>query len=144
MKCDSEHSDDMFRRIDGVCNNVALHTQRHWGAAGTPFNRLAGYAYADGLSHPRSAPGLPTAREVSEAMHAAEVSGTASPGPLTTKGLTLMIMQFGQFLDHDITFTPQAGLASHICANPLPLLQLPGEPPVCSWNIPRMKVLSRS
>ena len=109
VKCDSQHSDDMFRRIDGVCNNVAHHENRHWGATGTPFNRLAPVAYADGLSHPRSAPGLPSAREVSEAMHAAAVSGTASPGPLTTKGLTLMVMQFGQFLDHDITLTPEAG-----------------------------------
>ena len=100
----------MFRRIDGVCNNVAHHENRHWGATGTPFNRLAAVAYADGLSHPRSAPDLPSAREVSEAMHAAEVRGAASPGPLTTKGLTLMVMQFGQFLDHDITLTPEAGL----------------------------------
>ena len=96
--------------MDGVCNNVAHHENRHWGASGTPFKRLAGNAYADGLYQPRSAPGLPSPRKVSEAMHAAEVSGTLSPGPLTVKGLTLMTMQFGQFLDHDITFTPQAGL----------------------------------
>ena len=98
----------MFRKMNGVCNNVAHHENRHWGASGTPFKRLAGNAYADGLSSPRSAPGLPSPRQVSEAMHA--VSGEASPGPLTAKGLTLMTMQFGQFLDHDITFTPQAGL----------------------------------
>ena len=85
--------------------------QRHWGASGTPFRRLAGVAYADGLSNPRSAPGLPSAREVSEAFDRAQVSGTESPGPVTNKGLTHMTMQFGQFLDHDITFTPQAGLA---------------------------------
>ena len=104
----------MFRRMDGVCNNVAHHENRHWGASGTPFKRLAGVAYADGLSSPRSAPGLPSPRQVSEAMHAAEISGTTTldvnSGPLTVKGLTLMTMQFGQFLDHDITFTPQAGL----------------------------------
>ena len=32
----------------------------------------------------------------------------------------------------------------HNCFNPLPLLQLPGEPPVGSYNIPSTKVLSRS
>ena len=32
----------------------------------------------------------------------------------------------------------------HACFNQLQLLQLFGEPPVCSQNIPRMKVLSRS
>ena len=114
VKCDFKHSDDMFRRLDGVCNNVAHHENRHWGASGTPFKRLAGVAYADGISSPRSAPGLPSPRQVSEAMHAAEISGTTTldvnSGPLTVKGLTHMTMQFGQFLDHDITFTPQAGL----------------------------------
>ena len=109
VKCDSKHSDDMFRRMDGVCNNVAHLENRHWGASVTPFKRLVGFAYEDGLSNPRSAPGVPSAREVSEAFHRAQVSMPESPGPVTNKGLTHMTMQFGQFLDHDITFTPQAG-----------------------------------
>ena len=97
----------MFRRIDGVCNNLA---NKHWGASGTPFIRLAPVAYADGLFQPRAGSGfLPSPREVSEALHAAELSGSPSPGPLTVKGVTHLVMQWGQFLDHDITITPEAG-----------------------------------
>ena len=80
------------------------------------MRRLASPAYSDGISAPRHVPdpsGLLelSARAVSNDLH----SATTNPffgeltGPDSTKGFTHMAMQFGQFLDHDITITPQAG-----------------------------------
>ena len=34
--CDSSEPGDIFRRVDGVCNNL---NNRHWGAAGIPMRR---------------------------------------------------------------------------------------------------------
>lgn len=88
-----------FRTFSGHCNNqrkVGL------GKSLTTFNRLLPPAYENGVSRPRltSVTGspLPSPRLVSTMVHA-DISN------LHTR-YSLMVMQFAQFLDHDLTFTP--------------------------------------
>ena len=68
------------------------------------MRRMAPYAYENGYDAPRHVSVNP--RMVSDMMH--KTTGSSQPG---TKGFTHMLMQFGQFLDHDITLTPQAGVS---------------------------------
>ena len=64
------------------------------------FSRLLEASYADGLSEPRvSVDGspLPSAREVSLSL--------APDKNQPNRRYTLMVMQLGQFIDHDLTHT---------------------------------------
>ena len=94
-----------FRAIDGCCNNI---NQRDNGRAPKPFARSLEPAYADGVDGgvPRGGfkpSSLPNPRSVSRAVH--------RPGQgVRSANVSLMVMQFGQFLDHDVTLTPELGL----------------------------------
>ncbi|KAG5893057.1 hypothetical protein JTB14_014837 [Gonioctena quinquepunctata] len=84
-----------YRRVDGLCNNLEHPT---WGATNTPFTRLLGPLYADGMSAPRigiSGRPLPLSRVVSKTMH-------PDDGYHDHAG-TVMIIAWGQFMDHDFT-----------------------------------------
>ncbi|CAH1406028.1 unnamed protein product [Nezara viridula] len=86
-----------YRRLDGLCTNLKHPT---WGATNTPFTRLIGPLFADGITAPRiSITGhqLPRARVVSRTMHPDE-------GYHEHAG-TVMLVAWGQFLDHDFTLT---------------------------------------
>nr|XP_024214055.1 peroxidase-like [Halyomorpha halys] len=86
-----------YRRLDGLCTNLKHPT---WGATNTPFTRLIGPLFSDGITAPRiSITGhqLPRARVVSRTMHPDE-------GYHEHAG-TVMIVAWGQFLDHDFTLT---------------------------------------
>lgn len=86
-----------YRRVDGLCNNLEHPT---WGAANTPFQRLIGPLYADSIGSPRiSVTGhdLPLSRVVSRTIHPDE-------GYHDHAG-TVMIVAWGQFMDHDLTLT---------------------------------------
>ena len=118
------------RRLDGTCNNLRNATTTNWGtctnctnwgASAIKMRRMAGTAYSDQLQHkPREVESeknswgkyiLPKAnvspRVVSTAMHKSPLEQK-----LSEKGFTHMSMQFGQFLDHDITLTPEGGYPS--------------------------------
>ncbi|XP_076461478.1 salivary peroxidase/catechol oxidase-like [Babylonia areolata] len=88
-----------FRTLDGTCNNVRSN---QWGASFTPLRRLLPPGYDDGVSHPRtlSRDGrpLPSARLVSTRVHQPTPDGDL-------KDFTHLVMQWGQFVDHDITST---------------------------------------
>lgn len=86
-----------YRTLDGSCNNLA---HRHWGAANTRYGRLLPPNYSDGVhSPPKSVTGeeLPSARLVSTKVF----SKDNEPDPQHT----IVMMQFGQFVAHDMAFT---------------------------------------
>ncbi|CAG0898209.1 unnamed protein product, partial [Cyprideis torosa] len=87
-----------YRTIDGLCNNGAVWT---WGATMTAMRRLLPSAYHDHREEPRGGDptsSLPSAREISLLLHPdLNVPHTE---------ITLMFMQFGQFMDHDISLMP--------------------------------------
>ena len=87
-----------FRTIDGLGNNLL---NPMWGAAHTPFRRMAPVAYADGVGAP-ARPGGPSARAISNAL-----SSQLSPA-MNGAGATDYLWQWGQFLDHDLDETPVA------------------------------------
>jgi len=95
-KCDPN---ERYRTISGSCNNLENPL---WGVAGSPLNRLLDPDYSDGIGEPRGgfkAANLPNPRWLSQRNH------PDSDNPDTR--FTHMVMQFGQFLDHDITMSPR-------------------------------------
>ena len=81
------------RSIDGSGNNLETLEA---GAANTELTRLADSDYADGISEP-AGEDRPSAREISNALSAADPDGTTSE-----RDLSSFVFIWGQFLDHDI------------------------------------------
>ncbi|XP_042238092.1 uncharacterized protein LOC121876775 isoform X2 [Homarus americanus] len=88
-----------FRTATGWCNNLNFPS---FGKSFRANTRLLRPAYDDGLSKPRSMSvnkqTLPSPRLISTNMH----NDVSAPHVR----YTLMVMQWGQFIDHDIIFTP--------------------------------------
>jgi len=88
----------LFRTADGSCNNPF---NPRWGAAFMPFLRFLPPDYGDGIEsfrRSRSNGPLPNPRLVSTTVHKNEGHDAAQ--------FTMMVMQWGQFVDHDLTNTP--------------------------------------
>jgi peroxidase len=105
-----------YRSADGSCNNLA---NPNFGRAGTPYQRILLPEYASGtidLPRRRSSDNfeLPSAREVSNMLTAKPptTAGGADPSDPTN---SVLVMQMGQFIDHDLTHTPNHGAAC--CTN---------------------------
>lgn len=88
-----------FRSLAGHCNNLR---NPGLGQSLTTFARLLPSVYEDGVSRPRttSITGAPLAnpRTISSLIHP-DISNLHSR-------YSLMVMQYAQFLDHDLTMTP--------------------------------------
>jgi len=95
---------EKYRTFDGSCNNP---TNSNFGRTGTPFQRILLPEYArNSLDLPRRSSvdnsELPSARSISNSL-------SAGSDPLDTDN-TVLVMQMGQFIDHDITHTPNHGI----------------------------------
>ncbi|KAK6621977.1 hypothetical protein RUM44_001784 [Polyplax serrata] len=88
-----------YRTPDGSCNNLS---HDRWGKSGTALQRIIPPKYEDGVNAPRNraenGQELPSARLVSTVF--------ATDANIPHENLTQMVMQWGQFLDHDLTHTP--------------------------------------
>lgn len=99
-----------FRTVTGVCNNLQNPL---FGAAHTPFSRLIPAQYEDGLSQPRGAmqnmenslltegpfsPPNPSPRLIS--------ISAVTDRPIDDERFSHILMQWGQFLDHDLDLAP--------------------------------------
>ncbi|XP_052871136.1 peroxidase-like [Anopheles cruzii] len=86
-----------YRTLDGTCNNLK---NPKWGAANTVYGRLLGADYGDGVKSPRKATGgseLPSARLLSMKLFGEK--------DVLEPAFTLLSMQFGQIVAHDMGFT---------------------------------------
>lgn len=84
-----------LRTIDGTGNH---RDNPNWGAAGNEFVRLVDAAYADGIDEPAGT-NLPSARAISNLIC------SQSQSIPNAAGLSDLIWQWGQFIDHDIDLT---------------------------------------
>ncbi|XP_047347771.1 peroxidase-like isoform X2 [Vespa velutina] len=100
--CDSKMK---YRSIDGSCNNI---DNPSWGSAMTAYTRILFPQYFDGIQEPRNVgqtkKPLPSARTISTSV--AAYNGQSDP----TK--TLAVMQWGQFISHDLAHTPVRKMVS--------------------------------
>lgn len=123
-----------YRTIDGFCNNL-IHP--YWGKANICHIRLLQPDYADGISAPRSSYDmhypLPNPRAISNIIHR----------NVPLEGLyNLMKMQWGQFINHDITNTALSSYDGLVdcCKNPSargcwPIYVPPGDPHYGRLNV---------
>ncbi|KAK5650372.1 hypothetical protein RI129_001401 [Pyrocoelia pectoralis] len=85
-----------FRKIDGSCNNI---NNPSWGAPLTPYSRLLPPLYHDGIWTPR------ISEDQGQPLSSPRLISTTlfSDEDIPNSEYTLMLMQYGQFLSHDIT-----------------------------------------
>ncbi|KAL4692474.1 hypothetical protein H8959_016284, partial [Pygathrix nigripes] len=107
-KCPNTCLANKYRLITGACNN---RDHPRWGASNTALARWLPPVYEDGFSQPRGwNPGflhngfpLPQVREVTR--HVIQVSNEVVTDDDRYSDL---LMAWGQYIDHDIAFTPQS------------------------------------
>uniref|UniRef100_A0AAV2IW37 Peroxidase n=1 Tax=Knipowitschia caucasica TaxID=637954 RepID=A0AAV2IW37_KNICA len=103
--CRTTPNVNKYRTATSVCNN--LQSPR-LGASNTPFTRWFPAEYDDGISQPKGWNNrnmnnflLPLVRQVSN-----NILATTDAGVINDRELTHMVTLFGQWNDHDLTFTP--------------------------------------
>ncbi|XP_067337021.1 thyroid peroxidase [Channa argus] len=103
--CQHSHL-NKYRTISGLCNN---RQNPLWGAANTPLVRWLPAEYEDGEREPKgwnrgqlhNGVQLPSPREISKKILR---SSSKSKDDIYSQ----LLVEWGQYIDHDITFTPQS------------------------------------
>uniref|UniRef100_A0A182KC14 Heme peroxidase 1 n=1 Tax=Anopheles christyi TaxID=43041 RepID=A0A182KC14_9DIPT len=99
----------LYRTFDGSCNNLVNPS---WGAANTPFVRIVNPKYADGRSSP------PVATDGSELPNPRLLSVEVfQEGVQNSPQFSLVNMQFGQIVAHDMALTRGVRDQLTCCAN---------------------------
>ncbi|KAM4720499.1 eosinophil peroxidase-like [Anableps anableps] len=104
--CHSTPNINKYRTATSVCNNLK---NPRLGAANTPFTRWLPSEYDDSISQPKGWNRnrkfnnflLPLVRQVSN-----NILSTTDAGVVNDTEYTHMVTLFGQWNDHDLTFTP--------------------------------------
>ncbi|XP_044031098.1 eosinophil peroxidase-like [Siniperca chuatsi] len=105
-KCLTTPNLNKYRTITSVCNNLK---NPRLGASNTPFTRWLPAEYDDGVSQPKGFNKnrtfnnflLPLVRQVSN-----NILSTTDAGVVNDSEYTHLVTLFGQWNDHDLTFTP--------------------------------------
>ncbi|XP_061590231.1 eosinophil peroxidase-like isoform X2 [Cololabis saira] len=105
-QCMTTPNINKYRTATSVCNNLK---NPRLGASNTPFARLLPAEYDDGISQPKGwDPNrrfnnflLPLVRQVSN-----NILNTTDEDVVNDREYTHMVTLFGQWNDHDLTFTP--------------------------------------
>uniref|UniRef100_A0A8P4GA25 Myeloid-specific peroxidase n=1 Tax=Dicentrarchus labrax TaxID=13489 RepID=A0A8P4GA25_DICLA len=104
-QCRTTPNLNKYRTITSICNNL---NNPRIGAANTPFTRWLPAQYDDGISQPKGFLNrtinnflLPLVRQVSN-----NILSTTDAGVVSDTEYTHMVTLFGQWNDHDLTFTP--------------------------------------
>ena len=116
---------DRFRTITGECNNIENPTQ---GASTTAFRRLVPAIYEDGISSPLGRFQAQSLPEEGESDQAAKIGPFVAPKPsgrlisksvvrnrTDSEAFSHILMQWGQFLDHDVDFGPELEVECESC-----------------------------
>uniref|UniRef100_A0A8C4MW63 Thyroid peroxidase n=1 Tax=Equus asinus TaxID=9793 RepID=A0A8C4MW63_EQUAS len=107
-KCPRTCLADRYRLITGACNN---RDHPRWGASNTALARWLPPAYEDGISEPRgwnphflyNGFPLPSVREVTR-----QVIQVSNEAVTEDDQYSDLLTAWGQYIDHDIAFTPQS------------------------------------
>ncbi len=106
---------DLNRTIDGTCNNIVDNGTAIWGAANIQLRRAIPDAYnsnSDLVGQNRRNP-----REISNLIFQQDGDVASS------QKLSSFVFSWGQFLDHDITLTPESEAPEDLA----PIAPLPGD-----------------
>ena len=121
VSCNSIPTVNLFRQIDGTCNNIENPLQ---GASDTKLRRLTPPAYEDGIGELR---GLRQSRLGLDDATIVDPFRAPNPSARTISSTIIrdrrdfeepfshLLMQFGQFLDHDLDLSPELEVECEDC-----------------------------